>query len=216
MKGKLIVVSGPSGSGKSTATRLVRDRLQIPLSISATTRLPRTGEIDGKDYFFLEKEDFENRITNGEFYEYALVHGNYYGTLREEVESRINSGQNVILEIDVQGGLIVKEKNSEAILVFFKAPSMEILAKRLGDRKTDSKEVIKSINKIRWNKGRQTMKKEKITIDELLTKIPNKYELAIVAGSAAREEFIDGVEKYKIMDNVFEEIMNDEILLHNK
>ena len=142
MKGKLIVVSGPSGSGKSTATRLVRDRLQIPLSISATTRSPRTGEIDGKDYFFLEKEDFEKRIANEEFYEYALVHGNYYGTLREEVESRINSGQNVILEIDVQGGIIVKEKNSEAILVFFKAPNMEVLAKRLEDRKTDTKEVI--------------------------------------------------------------------------
>ena len=142
MKGKLIVVSGPSGSGKSTATRLVRDRLQIPLSISATTRSPRAGEIDGKDYFFLEKEDFEKRIANEEFYEYALVHGNYYGTLREEVESRINSGQNVILEIDVQGGIIVKEKNSEAILVFFKAPNMEVLAKRLEDRKTDTKDVI--------------------------------------------------------------------------
>ena len=142
MKGKLIVVSGPSGSGKSTATKLVRDMLQIPLSISATTRSPRAGEIDGKDYFFLEKEDFEKRIANQEFYEYALVHGNYYGTLREEVESRINSGQNVILEIDVQGGIIVKEKNSEAILVFFKAPNMEVLAKRLEDRKTDTKDVI--------------------------------------------------------------------------
>ena len=142
MKGKLIVVSGPSGSGKSTATKLVRDMLQIPLSTSATTRSPRAGEIDGKDYFFLEKEDFEKRIANEEFYEYALVHGNYYGTLREEVESRINSGQNVILEIDVQGGIIVKEKNSEAILVFFKAPNMEVLAKRLEDRKTDTKEVI--------------------------------------------------------------------------
>ena len=142
MKGKLIVVSGPSGSGKSTATKLVRDMLQIPLSISATTRSPRAGEIDGKDYFFLEKEDFEKRIANEEFYEYALVHGNYYGTLREEVESRINSGQNVILEIDVQGGIIVKEKNSEAILVFFKAPNMEALAKRLEDRKTDTKDVI--------------------------------------------------------------------------
>ena len=142
MKGKLIVVSGPSGSGKSTATKLVRDMLQIPLSISATTRSPRAGEIDGKDYFFLEKEDFEKRIANEEFYEYELVHGNYYGTLREEVESRINSGQNVILEIDVQGGIIVKEKNSEAILVFFKAPNMEVLAKRLEDRKTDTKDVI--------------------------------------------------------------------------
>ena len=142
MKGKLIVVSGPSGSGKSTATKLVRDMLQIPLSISATTRSPRAGEVDGKDYFFLEKEDFEKRIASEEFYEYALVHGNYYGTLREEVESRINSGQNVILEIDVQGGIIVKEKNSEAILVFFKAPNMEVLAKRLEDRKTDTKDVI--------------------------------------------------------------------------
>ena len=142
MKGKLIVVSGPSGSGKSTATKLVRDMLQIPLSISATTRSPRAGEIDGKDYFFLEKEDFEKRIANEEFYEYALVHGNYHGTLREEVESRINSGQNVILEIDVQGGIIVKEKNSEAKLVFFKAPNMEVLAKRLEDRKTDTKDVI--------------------------------------------------------------------------
>ena len=142
MKGKLIVVSGPSGSGKSTATKLVGDMLQIPLSISATTRSPRAGEIDGKDYFFLEKEDFEKRIANEEFYEHALVHGNYYGTLREEVESRINSGQNVILEIDVQGGIIVKEKNSEAILVFFKAPNMEVLAKRLEDRKTDTKDVI--------------------------------------------------------------------------
>ena len=142
MKGKLIVVSGPSGSGKSTATKLVRDMLQIPLSISATTRSPRAGEIDGKDYFFLEKKKKKKRIANEEFYEYALVHGNYYGTLREEVESRINSGQNVILEIDVQGGIIVKEKNSEAILVFFKAPNMEVLAKRLEDRKTDTKDVI--------------------------------------------------------------------------
>ncbi len=143
MKGKLIVVSGPSGSGKSTATKLVRDRLQIPLSISATTREPRLGEIDGKDYYFLRKDDFEKRIANDEFYEYALVHGNYYGTLKEEVESRINSGQNVILEIDVQGGIIVKEKNSEAVLVFFKAPNMEILSKRLENRGTDSEEVIK-------------------------------------------------------------------------
>ena len=87
-------------------------------------------------------KEFEEKIRKDEFYEYANVHGNYYGTLREEVESRINSGQNVILEIDVQGGIIVKEKNSEAILVFFKAPNMEVLAKRLEDRKTDTKDVI--------------------------------------------------------------------------
>jgi len=102
MKGKLFIVSGPSGSGKSTVTKLVKDRLNIPLSISATTRQPRDGEIDGKDYFFLTKETFEQKIKNDEFYEYANVHGNYYGTLKEVVESNLNKGLNVI-EKDVNG-----------------------------------------------------------------------------------------------------------------
>ena len=142
MKGKLIIVSGPSGSGKSTVTKLVKDRLNIPLSISATTRQPRTGEIDGKDYFFLTKEMFEQKIKNDEFYEYANVHGNYYGTLKEVVESNLNKGLNVILEIDVQGALIAKEKKKDAILVFFRTKDMETLENRLRNRKTDSEEVI--------------------------------------------------------------------------
>ena len=142
MKGKLIIVSGPSGSGKSTVTKLVKDRLNIPLSISATTRQPRVGEIDGKDYFFLTKEIFEQKINNDEFYEYANVHGNYYGTLKEVVESNLNKGLNVILEIDVQGALIAKEKKKDAILVFFRTRDMETLENRLRNRKTDSEEVI--------------------------------------------------------------------------
>ncbi len=144
VKGKLIIVSGPSGSGKSTVTKIVKDRLNIPLSISATTRLPRSGETDGKDYFFLTKEQFEEKIKNDEFYEYANVHGNYYGTLKEVVESNLNKGLNVILEIDVQGALIAKEKKKDAILVFFRTKNMEILENRLRDRKTDSEEVIQT------------------------------------------------------------------------
>jgi len=142
MKGKLIIVSGPSGSGKSTVTKLVKDRLNIPLSISATTRQPRVGEIDGKDYFFLTREIFEQKIKNNEFYEYANVHGNYYGTLKEVVESNLNKGLNVILEIDVQGALIAKKKKKDAILVFFRTKDMETLENRLRNRKTDSEEVI--------------------------------------------------------------------------
>ncbi len=144
MRGKLIVVSGPSGSGKSTATKRVRDELKIPLSVSATTRLPREGEVDGKDYYFITKEEFETNIENDGFYEFANVHGNYYGTLKSEIESKLNEGQTVILEIDVQGGLIVKQKNKEAILVYFKAPSLEELEKRLRYRNTDSNEVIET------------------------------------------------------------------------
>jgi len=132
MKGKLFIVSGPSGSGKSTVTKLVKDRLNIPLSISATTRKPRNGEIDGKDYFFLTKETFEQKIKNDEFYEYANVHGNYYGTLKE------------VVEIDVQGALIAKEKKKDAVLVFFRTKDMETLEKRLRNRNTDTEEVIQT------------------------------------------------------------------------
>ena len=144
MRGKLIIVSGPSGSGKSTVTKIVKDKLNIPLSISATTRNPRDGEIDGKDYFFLSKEEFKNKIDNDEFYEYAEVHGNYYGTLKKTVEENLDKGLNVILEIDVQGALIAKEKKKDAILVFFRTKDMDILEKRLRDRKTDSEEVIQT------------------------------------------------------------------------
>ena len=144
MKGKLIIVSGPSGSGKSTVTKIVKDKLNIPLSISATTRNPRDGEIDGKDYFFLSEEEFKNKIANDEFYEYAEVHGNYYGTLKKTVEENLDKGLNVILEIDVQGALIAKEKKKDAILVFFRTKDMEVLEKRLRDRKTDSEEVIQT------------------------------------------------------------------------
>ena len=144
MKGKLIIVSGPSGSGKSTVTKIVKDKLNIPLSISATTRNPRDGEIDGKDYFFLSEEEFKNKIANDEFYEYAEVHGNYYGTLKKTVEDNLEKGLNVILEIDVQGALIAKEKKKDAILVFFRTKDMEVLEKRLRDRKTDSEEIIQT------------------------------------------------------------------------
>ena len=143
-KGKLVIVSGPSGSGKSTVTKIVKDRLNIPLSISATTRQPRVGEVDGKDYYFLTTEEFENKIKNDEFYEYANVHGNYYGTLKKVVEDNLDKGLNVILEIDVQGALIVKEKKKDAVLVFFKTENMEILEERLRNRKTDSEEVIQT------------------------------------------------------------------------
>ena len=143
MEGKLIIVSGPSGSGKSTVTKMVKERLNIPLSISATTREPRIGEIDGKDYYFLSNEEFKKKIDNDEFYEYVNVHGNYYGTLKEVVDKELKKGFNVILEIDVKGALIIKEKKKDSILVFFKTKNMEILEKRLRNRKTEKEEAIK-------------------------------------------------------------------------
>ncbi len=140
--GKLYVVSGPSGAGKSTVCKKVREILGINLSISATSRQAREGEKEGVDYFFLSKEEFEEKIQNNEFLEYARVHNNYYGTLKSEVENRLEKGEKIILEIDVQGGIQVKEKFPEAYLIFFKTSTEKELEKRLRGRNTDDEETI--------------------------------------------------------------------------
>ncbi len=142
-RGKLFIVSGPSGAGKSTVCKIVRLKLGINLAVSATTRSPRIGEINGREYHFLTMEQFQNKIENGEFLEHANVHGNYYGTLKSEVDTRLEKGEDIILEIDVQGGLQVKEKYPEAMLVFFKTPTKEDLEKRLRGRGTEDEETVR-------------------------------------------------------------------------
>ena len=112
MKGKLIVVSGPSGAGKSTVTKIARDKLHIPLTISATTRKPRQDETDGKDYYFLTEEEFMKRVNNDEFFEWAKVHDNYYGTLKSEVEKKREEGNTVLLRTQ-----IADEKEKVAVLL---------------------------------------------------------------------------------------------------
>lgn len=173
-KGILFVVSGPSGAGKSTVTKMVREELKIPLSISATTREPRIGEVNGKDYYFLTIDEFEKKIAEEGFLEYANVHGNYYGTLKSEVESKLENGLDVILEIDVQGGEQIKQKFPQAILIFFKAPNDKELEKRLRGRNTDSEDVIK----IRLENSLKELEYEKfydlvIINDEIINAVNN-------------------------------------------
>ncbi len=141
-KGNLFVVSGPSGAGKSTVCKKVRKMLGINLATSATTRSPREGEVDGREYYFLSLEEFEKKVVNNEFLEYANVHGNYYGTLKSEVEARLNKGENIILEIDVQGGVQIRDVYPEVKLVFFKTPTKEELERRLRGRGTESEETV--------------------------------------------------------------------------
>ncbi|BDU51284.1 guanylate kinase [Haliovirga abyssi] len=143
MMGKLFVVSGPSGAGKSTLTKDVVKKLDnLELSISATTRKPRKGEKDNIDYHFLDEKTFKQKIEEDGFLEYALVHGNFYGTLKDEVLKKIKAGKNLLLEIDVQGGIQIKEKFDDAVLIFIKAPSETELKERLKKRDTDTEEVI--------------------------------------------------------------------------
>ncbi len=140
--GKLIVMAGPSAVGKGTlASYIVSSFPGFSLSVSATTRAPRTGEIDGQSYYFLSADEFMRRVDSGMMLEWATVHGaNFYGTPREPVERALSQGLNVILEIDVQGAFQVKEAFPQARLVFVNPPSFEELRARLDKRGTESEE----------------------------------------------------------------------------
>ena len=145
MKGKLVILSAPSGSGKSTIINYVLSKnLPLEFSVSATSRPPRGNEKNGVDYFFLSPEKFKEKIENGCFVEYEEVYPNrFYGTLKSELEKRLAEGKNIILDVDVAGGLNIKELYGEkALLIFIRPPSIEELQSRLEKRGTDSREVI--------------------------------------------------------------------------
>lgn len=143
-KGILIVISGFSGAGKGTLMKkLLQTYDNYALSISMTTRKPREGERDGVEYFFTDKEQFEQNIREDGFIEYASYCDNYYGTPKAYVEEQLNAGKDVILEIEIQGALQVKEKFPESLLLFVTPPSAKELERRLVDRGTESEDVIK-------------------------------------------------------------------------
>lgn len=145
-KGILIVVSGFSGAGKGTLMKRLMEKYEetYALSISATTRQPRNGEVDGREYFFKTKEEFEKMIAKDELIEYARYVENYYGTPRTYVEEQLDAGKDVILEIEIQGALKVKQAYPDTLLLFVVPPSAEELKKRLVGRGTESTDVIVS------------------------------------------------------------------------
>lgn len=144
-KGILVVVSGFSGAGKGTLMKALLERYDnYALSVSATTRAPRPGEQDSREYFFKTKDEFEDMIRRGAFIEYARYVDNYYGTPKAYVEEKLSAGKDVILEIEIQGAHKVKEQIPEALLLFVTAPSAEELKKRLEGRGTEAEDVILS------------------------------------------------------------------------
>lgn len=145
MRGVLVIVSGFSGAGKGTVMKRLMEKYDCySLSISATTRKPRDGEEDGREYFFKTVGQFEDMIEKGQLIEYAKYVGNYYGTPKEYVEKQLDEGRNVILEIELQGALQVKEKKPETVLVFLTPPCADELENRLRGRGTEDDETIKA------------------------------------------------------------------------
>ncbi len=142
-KGKILILSGPSGVGKGTVVnKLLETADNVVLSISATTRKPRVGEVDGVHYFYISREDFEDKIKNDELLEYNCYNGNYYGTLKSYVQSLQADGKHVILEIDVNGGKQIKKRTPDAVTVFMTAPTDEEIERRLRKRNTETEDAI--------------------------------------------------------------------------
>ena len=191
-KGNLFVISGPSGAGKGTLVKRLLERIPDAwVSVSATTRAPRPGEIDGVHYYFMNDKRFDDLVAAHGFLEWADVHGKRYGTLKRTVLERMSAGQQVILEIDVQGAFQVRKLIPEAILVFIEPPSLEELRRRLEGRGTENadaierrmktaeaehNEMIEQIKDIEWLKK---------YIDEKGIRLPNDVQQKLVAEGLA-------------------------------
>jgi guanylate kinase len=178
LRGRLIVVSGPSGAGKSTLIRASLDNVpRLAYSVSATTRSPRKGEVDGRDYVFLTREEFEGWIEDGRFLEWAEYSNNLYGTPEYRVEELLESGYSVILEIELQGARKVRDKRPDAVMIFVRTPSLEETRRRLEGRATETSEALES--------------RMKSAVKEVAARDEFDYEIINGDPERARREIID-------------------------
>ncbi len=185
-KGILFVISGPSGVGKGTVREaLLEGRDDIQVSISATTRPPRTGEVDGVDYFFMDRDAFLEKAENDQFLEWSNVYSNLYGTPQDFVLNHLNNGRDVLLEIDIQGALQVKQKMPDGVFIFIAPPSVEDLAKRLCGRGKDSQESIEERLAACEQEMQQMCHYDYVVVNDRVESAVSKIE-AIIAAERCR------------------------------
>jgi guanylate kinase len=197
-KGILVVLSGPSGAGKGTICKALLERGDFWLSVSATTRNPRVGEVEGKNYYFISKEEFVNRINKSDFLEYAEVYGNYYGTPKSKVIEAVESGSNVILEIDIQGALKVKDAYPGGVFIFILPPSMEELKQRIINRGSETKESLMTRFKSAYQEINYVSKYNYAVVNDTVDEAVKKIESIIIAEKCRvdriKEDILDSKE----------------------
>lgn len=211
-KGSLIVLSGPSGAGKGTiCNEVLKNNKNVWLSISCTSRKPRNGEIDGVNYYFLSKDEFESKIENNGFLEYAIYNDNYYGTPRDKIKEKLDQGIDVILEIEVQGALKVKELVKEAIFIFILPPSMEELKARLKNRGTETEEKILKRFKTAYNEINEINKYNYVVVNDKIDSAVSKIN-AILLAEKCRVDRIEEVYLNNKEEEIHENLIDKEFV----
>jgi len=196
-RGLLIIISGPSGAGKGTICKSFMERNEnVALSVSATTRAPRTGEVEGVNYYFISKEKFKEKIASNDFLEYAEVYDNCYGTPKSNVEEILESGKDVILEIDIQGALKVKENTEEGVFVFVLPPSMQELKQRIINRGSETPESLMKRFKSAYKEINYISKYNYAVVNDKVENAVQKLE-AIISAEKCRVDRI----KESILDS---------------
>ena len=192
-KGLLIVVSGPSGAGKDTiCQKLIKENSNIWMSVSMTTRKPRPLEKDGVDYFFVSSEEFENKINDNTFLEYASYNDNYYGTPKDKVEEKLNEGKDVILVIDINGAVNIKKIIPSALFIFIMPPDMETLKNRLIGRKTESKDKVVKRFITAYNEVNNYKKYNYVVVNDKVEDAGNKVK-SIIQSEKCRVDRIEDI-----------------------
>ena len=192
-KGLLIVVSGPSGAGKDTiCQKLIKENSNIWMSVSMTTRKPRPLEKEGVDYFFVSSEEFENKINDNTFLEYASYNDNYYGTPKDKVEEKLNEGKDVILVIDINGAINIKKIIPSALFIFIMPPDMETLKNRLIGRKTESKDKVVQRFITAYNEVNNYKKYNYVVVNDKVEDAVNKVK-SIIQSEKCRVDRIEDI-----------------------
>lgn len=209
-RGNLIIISGTTCAGKGTViNELVKRNDNLYLSISYTSRPIRNGEVEGVNYYYVTPEEFERKIANDDFLEYAKVqYGCYYGTPKKEIEEKLNKGFDVILEIDVEGARQIKEMFPETILIFIMAPSMEIVKERIKKRKAEDAEQIISRFKKAYQEINEVNKYNYVVINDVLEEAVKKVE-AILVSEKCRVDRIEEIDMENEEEIIHEFLMED-------
>lgn len=219
-QGLLIVLSGPSGSGKNTVCDEVKkNNSNIWESVSMTSRKPRKGEVDGKAYYFVGEDEFEENIKNDKMLEWARFAGNYYGTPRESVQKHLDKGEDVILVIEIQGALQIKKKIPHALFIFLLPPSMRELKRRLTERNTESKEKVMERFETAYKEINELSKYNYVIVNDEINEAASKLE-AIIKAEKCRvdrieEVFLDSPEE-KIHETLVDKDLENKIVDVNK